>query len=104
MRSVEQRGRAAAIVSWGAFVVCLFAASYGQDKGHRRLSNTSRPSPHRPKPIIPIQELEKKAIMSALTLLGGDKILAAKKLGISKTTMYRKLKEFGIGEETKIRS
>src|SRR5204863_9285417 len=46
--------------------------------------------------IIPIAELEKRAIFSTLEQLHGDKLLAARMLGIGKTTLYRKLKEYGI--------
>ncbi|HEX7894378.1 MAG TPA: sigma-54 dependent transcriptional regulator [Terriglobales bacterium] len=45
--------------------------------------------------IVPLYDLEKQAILNALTGLNGDKLLAAKLLGIGKTTLYRKLKEYG---------
>ena len=44
--------------------------------------------------IIPISELEKKTILNTITQLNGDKLLAARLLGIGKTTLYRKLKEY----------
>ena len=40
-------------------------------------------------------ELEKQTILSTITQLNGDKLMAAKLLGIGKTTLYRKLKEYG---------
>lgn len=46
--------------------------------------------------IAPLCELEKKAILAAITTAGGDKIKAATQLGIGKTTLYRKLKEYGV--------
>jgi DNA-binding NtrC family response regulator len=46
-----------------------------------------------------LEEREKDAIMMALEHARGDKILAARMLGIGKTTLYRKLKEYGIGED-----
>ena len=46
-----------------------------------------------------IADLEKQAILSTITQLNGDKLMAARLLGIGKTTLYRKLKEYGIGEE-----
>jgi two-component system response regulator HydG len=45
--------------------------------------------------ITPLAQLEKKAILDALRQSGGDKLLAARKLGIGKTTIYRKLAAFG---------
>jgi DNA-binding NtrC family response regulator len=47
-----------------------------------------------------LQELERKAITEALEATGGDRARAAKLLGIGKTTIYRKLKEYGFEEET----
>ncbi len=49
-------------------------------------------------PAITLQEMEKQAIVAALGHLRGDKLQAAKVLGIGKTTLYRKLKEYGIAE------
>jgi DNA-binding NtrC family response regulator len=46
-----------------------------------------------------IADLEKQAILSTITQLNGDKLLAARLLGIGKTTLYRKLKEYGLGDE-----
>ncbi len=45
--------------------------------------------------IAPLAELEKHAILHTIALLNGDKLEAAKQLGIGKTTLYRKLKEYG---------
>ena len=43
-----------------------------------------------------IADLEKQAILSTIDQLKGDKVLAAHLLGIGKTTLYRKLKEYGL--------
>jgi len=47
--------------------------------------------------IVPIAEIEKRVILKTVRLLKGDKLLAAKLLGIGKTTLYRKLKDYGSG-------
>ncbi|HLZ43276.1 MAG TPA: sigma-54 dependent transcriptional regulator [Candidatus Sulfotelmatobacter sp.] len=44
--------------------------------------------------IIPIAELEKQTILHAISELNGDKLQAARLLGIGKTTLYRKLKDY----------
>jgi DNA-binding NtrC family response regulator len=46
--------------------------------------------------IVSIAEMEKQAILGTIRQLNGDKLMAAKLLGIGKTTLYRKLKEYGI--------
>ena len=46
--------------------------------------------------ILPLADMEKQAILAALNQLNGDKLMTAKLLGIGKTTLYRKLKEYGI--------
>jgi two-component system response regulator HydG len=49
-------------------------------------------------PIVSIAEMEKQAILGTIRQLNGDKLKAAKLLGIGKTTLYRKLKEYGIAD------
>src|ERR1700693_519683 len=46
--------------------------------------------------LVPLEELERRAILRALRETGGDKLAAAKLLGIGKTTLYRKLKEYEV--------
>jgi DNA-binding NtrC family response regulator len=45
--------------------------------------------------FLPLEELERRAIFRALKEAGGDKLAAARLLGIGKTTLYRKLKQYG---------
>jgi DNA-binding NtrC family response regulator len=52
----------------------------GHGNGHRK--------------IIPMAELEKQTILSTIAELDGDKLQAARLLGIGKTTLYRKLKDY----------
>ncbi len=42
-----------------------------------------------------LAEMEKRAILTTLQQVNGDKLMAAKLLDIGKTTLYRKLKEYG---------
>jgi two-component system response regulator HydG len=44
--------------------------------------------------VIPLEEMERQAILRALANAGGDKVLAARMLGIGKTTLYRKLRKY----------
>ena len=46
--------------------------------------------------ITRIADLEKEAILRAITQLNGDKVMAARLLGIGKTTLYRKLRLYEV--------
>jgi two-component system response regulator HydG len=50
------------------------------------------------KGIVSIADMERHAILGTIRQLNGDKLMAAKLLGIGKTTLYRKLKEYGLAE------
>ncbi len=47
-------------------------------------------------PVVPLTEMEKSAILRALEFTNGDRTAAAALLGIGRTTLYRKLKEYGV--------
>ena len=46
--------------------------------------------------LTTLEGLEQQAIRQALSATGGDRVQAAKLLGIGKTTIYRKLKQYGL--------
>jgi DNA-binding NtrC family response regulator len=47
--------------------------------------------------LVPLDALERRAIFRALRETSGDKLAAARLLGIGKTTLYRKLKQYESG-------
>ncbi|MDQ6700705.1 MAG: sigma-54 dependent transcriptional regulator [Acidobacteriota bacterium] len=50
-----------------------------------------------PRPaVVPLHEIEKRAIIEALVQTKGDRGVAAHLLGIGRTTLYRKLKEYHV--------
>jgi two-component system response regulator HydG len=50
--------------------------------------------------VRPLAEREREEILNAIRVLNGDKLKAARLLGIGKTTLYRKLKEYGVADPT----
>jgi DNA-binding NtrC family response regulator len=67
--------------------ITAMAAAAGQ-------GSSSAVMPLLPHDILPLQELERRAIKHALIHTGGDRTTAAQLLGIGRTTLYRKLKEY----------
>jgi two-component system response regulator HydG len=53
---------------------------------------------HDQRSLATLQEFEQRAILEALEATKGDRLRAAKLLGIGKTTIYRKLKEYGLDD------
>ncbi|MGH9663612.1 MAG: sigma 54-interacting transcriptional regulator, partial [Bryobacteraceae bacterium] len=51
-----------------------------------------------PAQIVPLTELERRAILEALEFTKGDRAVAAHLLGIGRTTLYRKLKEYNLAD------
>jgi transcriptional regulator of acetoin/glycerol metabolism len=46
--------------------------------------------------LSPLESIERDAIVAALLDSGGNKMKAAESLGMSRATIYRKIREFGI--------
>lgn len=46
--------------------------------------------------LVPLHEMERRAILWAVAKFRGNKLQAARVLGIGKTTLYRKLREYAI--------
>jgi two-component system response regulator HydG len=82
--------RACAITSASEIQVTDLPSSMTGGNGHAPTPETGASK------ILPISELEKQAILNTIVQLNGDKLLAARLLGIGKTTLYRKLKEYDI--------
>jgi DNA-binding NtrC family response regulator len=99
-----------AFFSWGALALLMTALHWNRPAAPvvGRISPASAsPDPANTAQrdeIAPLWELEKQAIVRALETLNGDKLLAATKLGIGKTTLYRKLKKYGITVEGTFRA
>jgi DNA-binding NtrC family response regulator len=58
------------------------------------VSQGGAPASAEPRKIIPLHEVEKRAIIEALEQTKGDRGVTAMMLGIGRTTLYRKLKEY----------
>ncbi|MFL5396341.1 MAG: sigma-54 interaction domain-containing protein [Myxococcales bacterium] len=67
----------------------------------RVLLQTSSRAPSRPaasEGILSLEELEKRACSEALVHFAGNVARAAEALGLAKTTLYAKMKRYGLGE------
>jgi two-component system response regulator HydG len=65
--------------------------------GHHAAVATQRRVSEEDRDVVKsLADMEREAILKAIRILNGDKLQAAKLLGIGKTTLYRKLKEYGI--------
>jgi len=53
-----------------------------------------------PDELLPMAEVERRYIARVLEAAGGNKTLAARILGFDRTTLYRKLEQYRIGERT----
>jgi two-component system response regulator HydG len=68
-------------------------------EARRSVTTTGEIAPESNDPgLKTLADLERDAILGAIRTLNGDKLQAAKLLGIGKTTLYRKLKEYGISD------
>jgi two-component system response regulator HydG len=74
-------------------------AAHLEQETHPMSQTSHTAAPSTQSNVVSIAELEKQAILSTIRQLNGDKLMAARLLGIGKTTLYRKLKEYGMAED-----
>jgi transcriptional regulator with PAS, ATPase and Fis domain len=65
--------------------------------GRPLVAGPTPPAPRLDPPILPLAEVERRAILEALKYTKGDRTAAAALLGIGRTTLYRKLKQYADG-------
>ena len=53
-----------------------------------------------PTELVPLEEVERRYILHVLKAVGGSKTTAARILGLDRKTLYRKLKQYGIEDES----
>ena len=61
-----------------------------------RLQGRTKPGSTPPAPCTDLEELERLTVQRVFEQVGGDKEQAQKLLGISRATLYRKIKRYGI--------
>jgi transcriptional regulator with PAS, ATPase and Fis domain len=68
-----------------------------------RRPTVTEPASMRPTPtaVRPLREVEREVIVSALTAAGDDVSCAARELGISRGKLYRKLRLYGLGDDSR---
>jgi len=66
----------------------------------KTLTGDESTQPAIPQPIIPenlpLEEIEKASILQTLEATGGNKSEAARRLGITRKTLHKKLKKYGV--------
>lgn len=62
----------------------------------RQMPAAQSDDPDAPRPVRPIEDLEREAILHALKTTGNDKRRAAQMLGISRAKVYQRLKAWGL--------
>ena len=62
-------------------------------------SGAATATPTAPGEVLPLKEVERRAIVAALQVFDGDKAKTARGLGISRTALYDKIKRYGLGDD-----
>lgn len=93
MNAVER----AVVLSTGGY---LDADTLLPDFDEREESGVMPPVVADQEAILPLEEVEKQAILRALRTLGGNKSETARQLGITRKTLHTKLKSYGVMPDT----
>jgi excisionase family DNA binding protein len=67
-----------------------------------RLADPEPLPPSSPAPITTLEELERQAVLDAIRQMNGDKVRAARALGIGKSTLYRRLQKYAENDDPEL--
>jgi Bacterial regulatory protein, Fis family len=81
------------------FPAWIRALTRGQLESIARIMVAWPAAPDGSAEIVPMAEIERREVIRAVTLCGGDVIKAAAALGMGRTTVYRKLNRWGYSVE-----
>ena len=84
-------GSAGAAIGYSAGVQVIPGSDSGRERGLTPVESMFGPGQ-----VISLVEMERRAISHALEFTKGDRVMAAHLLGIGRTTLYRKIKEYDI--------
>jgi len=78
--------------------VVLSSSEYLSENDFSLLPDASQPvsSGDHPVPSLPLEEVEKSTILKTLETSGGNKSEASRRLGITRATLHKKLKKYGM--------
>jgi len=76
----------------------------GQTAKEQQMSNAAVVVIPRFRPVLSLAERERQAIEQALTESGWQLAVAARRLGISRTTLWRRLKQYGLSRPAHLHS
>lgn len=105
VRELEHTVQQMVAMNSGPWLTCADLPSTLVNRSLERALDASPASFHAPEAILtsagepriaPLLEIEKRAILEALAYTKGDRTVAAAMLGIGRTTLYRKLKDYGL--------
>ncbi len=53
-----------------------------------------------PSELVPLEEVERRYILHVLEAVGGNKTITARTLGLARKTLYRKLQQYGVMDDS----
>jgi transcriptional regulator with PAS, ATPase and Fis domain len=96
VRELEQTIKAMVAMNSGPWLSLLDVSSLMASRHREQQVATNQGVDAAGEKVIPLADVEKRAILHAFHVAKGDRQLTAQMLDIGRTTLYRKLKQYGV--------